>query len=771
MRLLLAACMGLAVSPLWAAPNTFDMTPAERRAYQKVLEAEKELHLAGGNLEQANQKKAYASHEFADSVEDEQDLPDWRIISKAKAAEKTRRAQEDLARAKVGVKRADQAYVSAGEEYVEAEDEYRRATGEYYNPDQYRTWKGHLRYRGQTEEESQEEPSYDGAAKEAGRIQQLLAGSEDGTQLAPESIGEALHRSGQLGDMADQLVAQAMSHGAQAPTGPSLASADAVAHAARRDGPARGMSPSSEAFMGRRLLISGENADPRRSRARTDLDDSRDRLRKKDYRGALLSAEHAIAANPNDPRAHVLKAEALNSLGRHGEAEKAALRALKLDPDNSEAFKNMAWAQLHTGDYEEAAASSSAQIRLDPGNAQAYVRRAFAYEMLGKDGLAMADYKRAADLDPRTYGGHLANAKAGIRIFDPDARDTLGLLDALAPPPRGTNPVVLLGLVLLALAGGSLAVAALRRPRASAIAAGTRTTTLETRGPRVEEEAPEKLLGGKYRLERLIGRGGMGQVWEATDRSLERRTAVKQMASDLGEHGSQVRELFLKEASTLATLHHPLIVDIFEVLDLPEGLYLVFEWAAGKTLQQILAEKHRLPLENAQKVLKPVCAALTFAHLKGFVHRDLKPANIMVSDEGNVKLMDFGIAHALDRGPAPLPMPADAAEEGPRPFVETRTRMVAGTPAYRAPEAELGIVTPAFDVFSLGVCLHEMLTGELPFGVEGRPLEGDITFLKAGERVPGLPVAVDSLIARALEPDHRKRIQDAPSFLRALLET
>ena len=138
----------------------------------------------------------------------------------------------------------------------------------------------------------------------------------------------------------------------------------------------------------------------------------------------------------------------------------------------------------------------------------------------------------------------------------------------------------------------------------------------------------------------------MGQVWEAHDCSLNRPAAVKKMTLK-GAGDEKRKEKFLKEARTLASMQHPNIVDIYEIIDVPSGTYMVFEMLKGKTLQQILAERKRMTQFQTHKILNGVCDALIWAHEQGIVHRDLKPANIMVTVDGQIKVMDFGIARAV----------------------------------------------------------------------------------------------------------------------------
>lgn len=288
-----------------------------------------------------------------------------------------------------------------------------------------------------------------------------------------------------------------------------------------------------------------------------------------------------------------------------------------------------------------------------------------------------------------------------------------------------------------------------------------------TQAPNYLAEAEEaRLLSGRYELRRLIGRGGMAMVWEGYDRSARRAAAVKKIIIPEGPRAESRRQLALQEARTLVTLRHPNVVNIIEVLDLPTGLYLVFEFLSGKTLQQILAERRRLPWVELKAVLRPVCAALDFAHARGFVHRDLKPSNIMVGRDGTVKVMDFGIARALVEGDQALDLVADS--HTPHPALLARTSNLVGTPGYRPPEAEKGVVSVAFDVFSLGAVAYESLTGELP----PRPGAGSVAAAarRLQELAPEVPVAAQRAITASLEPELGRRPGSLTSFKSQALE-
>ena len=213
--------------------------------------------------------------------------------------------------------------------------------------------------------------------------------------------------------------------------------------------------------------------------------------------------------------------------------------------------------------------------------------------------------------------------------------------------------------------------------------------------------------------------------------------------------GKDWRDAYIKEARIVASLRHPAIVEIFDIVEAEDDIYLVFEFVRGQTVHQLIAEQGPLSLGRSADILRPICRALAFAHGRKLVHRDLKPMNIMVADDGSSKLMDFGIARVLPGGDP------------------TRTETVRGTPLYMAPESWQGVLRIESDVFSLGVCLYEMITGDLPFKA-GAATPSNSRFDPPSSRVRGLPAAIDELLARALEPDPDKRIGSALDFLRRL---
>jgi hypothetical protein len=236
-----------------------------------------------------------------------------------------------------------------------------------------------------------------------------------------------------------------------------------------------------------------------------------------------------------------------------------------------------------------------------------------------------------------------------------------------------------------------------------------------------------------YAIEALIGRGGMGAVYRARQRSLDRRVAIKLLPFELGVR-EDFAERFRHEAEALARLNHPGIVAVHDFGQADDGHYfIVMEYVAGTDLAARLRESGPLQTDEALAVVRQVCDALEYAHARGVVHRDIKPGNILLDAEGRVKVTDFGLAQL--------------AGDEPR-TARTVTGALLGTPEYVAPEqAQAGAVVDArADIFSVGVMLYELLTGQLPRGVF-RPLA------QAVPQARGL----DRVVQRALQSDPARR--------------
>ena len=268
---------------------------------------------------------------------------------------------------------------------------------------------------------------------------------------------------------------------------------------------------------------------------------------------------------------------------------------------------------------------------------------------------------------------------------------------------------------------------------------------------------------GKYRIEGLLGRGGMGAVYAARDLVLDRPVAIKVVRPELVPDPA-ARERFLHEAQTLARLTHPSIVRVFACGSLPDGgPYLVMELIRGVDLQRELVAEGRLEPSRASRILAAVCAAMESAHRDGVLHGDLKPENILLPDDAGdeegdevaAKVLDFGVAQAIRADPA-----APVGQGRIEPLAITSVELpIIGTPAYMAPEQLCGQPpSPGTDVFSLGVIAYEMLIGELPFG-KGSAAEVALAQergIPAGHLHP-LPPALARAVRAALAIDADQR--------------
>jgi eukaryotic-like serine/threonine-protein kinase len=266
--------------------------------------------------------------------------------------------------------------------------------------------------------------------------------------------------------------------------------------------------------------------------------------------------------------------------------------------------------------------------------------------------------------------------------------------------------------------------------------------------------------GGRYRLSSLLGEGGMASVHAGHDTVLDRSVAIKTLHSDLGRESS-FRERFRREAQAVARLNHTNIVSVFDSgedeIDGRSIPYIVMELVDGDPLRTALdrdvAAQGAMPTERALKITGDVLAALSASHEMGLVHRDIKPGNVMLTKRGVVKVMDFGIARALQSGVTSM----------------TQTGMVVGTPQYLSPEQALGRgVDERSDLYSVGCMLFELVTGRLPFDGDS-PLAVAYQHVQQEPPVPStinrsLPPAVDALIARALRKNPAERFPTADAM-------
>lgn len=260
------------------------------------------------------------------------------------------------------------------------------------------------------------------------------------------------------------------------------------------------------------------------------------------------------------------------------------------------------------------------------------------------------------------------------------------------------------------------------------------------------------MLGDRYLLGEMVGTGGMADVYVAQDTRLARQVAVKILRSDLARDPSFVAR-FRKEALAAAALNHPGIVSVYDSGEKPAP-YIVMELISGHTLRELIHKGERVPLKRALEIGEGVLAALEYSHQSGIVHRDIKPANIMITDSGDVKVMDFGIARALADLGATL----------------TSTWNVVGTAQYLSPEQALGEVADLrSDIYSTGCLLYEVLTGKPPFTGE-TPVSIAYQHVSGvmavpSSIVPELPAGVDTLLSVALAKNPNERYQTAGQML------
>ena len=263
---------------------------------------------------------------------------------------------------------------------------------------------------------------------------------------------------------------------------------------------------------------------------------------------------------------------------------------------------------------------------------------------------------------------------------------------------------------------------------------------------------------GAYAVRSLIGAGGMGEVYRAHDSRLGRDVALKVLPEAFVADSDRLAR-FKREAHLLASLNHPNIAAIYGLEEAEGTPALVLELVEGPTLAEQLAQGP-LPFEDALAVARQIASALDGAHEQGVVHRDLKPANIKVRGDGTVKVLDFGLAKALDRDTAP----SDASMSPTLSLAGTRVGMILGTAAYMAPEQARGkVVDKRADIWAFGCVLFEMLAGRKPFDGSdvSEILAGVIKSDPAWALLPAeTPAAVRRLLTRCLQKDPKRRLRD-----------
>ncbi len=262
---------------------------------------------------------------------------------------------------------------------------------------------------------------------------------------------------------------------------------------------------------------------------------------------------------------------------------------------------------------------------------------------------------------------------------------------------------------------------------------------------------------GRYHILEQLGEGGMAIVFKAYDTRLEREVAVKiiRRGAFPPELLDEVLKRFEREAKSLARLSHPSIVKVHDFGEHEGSPYLVLEYLPGGTLKRLLG--HPMPWQEAVRLILPVARGLAYAHQRGILHRDIKPANILITENGEPMLSDFGIAKIL---------------EGEQATSLTSSGMAVGTPEYMAPEQWKGQTTQQSDIYSLGIVLYEMIAGRKPYTAD---TPAAILIKQATESLPrptqfgiDLPDDVEFMLIKALEKDPAFRFAEMNAFVAAL---
>ena len=263
---------------------------------------------------------------------------------------------------------------------------------------------------------------------------------------------------------------------------------------------------------------------------------------------------------------------------------------------------------------------------------------------------------------------------------------------------------------------------------------------------------PPEIIAGRYRVEREVGRGGMGSVWLCRDELLGRQVAVKQVGHLPGESAPDLARA-MREARSSAPLNHPSVVSIYDAIEEGDHIWLVMEYVPGRTLAQLLAQDGRLPPERAARIGAQVADGLAAAHQRGTVHRDVKPGNILVAEDDRAKISDFGISRTT--GDPTL----------------TQSGLVSGTPAYFSPQLARGEEpTPADDVWALGATLYAVAEGRPPYPEQRNAIAMLSQILSGTPPRPEHAGFLTEALGRMLDPDPASRwsMADAAHALRRL---
>ena len=266
-------------------------------------------------------------------------------------------------------------------------------------------------------------------------------------------------------------------------------------------------------------------------------------------------------------------------------------------------------------------------------------------------------------------------------------------------------------------------------------------------------EAAELKRVGRYELVDKIGKGGMGVVYSGKDTVIGRQVAVKMLVSDI-DISEETRERFFREARSAGQLMHRNIITIYDFGEEGGRAYIVMELLTGESLSKVLAGHEPMPIERQVEIMTRVSEGLAFAHARGIVHRDVKPANLFITAEGQLKILDFGVARIASSK-------------------LTRSGLIVGTPEYMSPEQVAGkVVDQRSDIFSCGSVFYQLLTGRKPFTAKRLPqvLDKVMSEPPAPISVAEAPPELAAIVMKALEKEPDKRYQRMIDMLQALMK-
>lgn len=389
-------------------------------------------------------------------------------------------------------------------------------------------------------------------------------------------------------------------------------------------------------------------------------------------------------------------------------------------------YLRLAIAYDRFGKPDEVIYAASQAIAVAPQDARPYILRAGAYLQQEQYERCQIDLAMASRLNPSSKLAKKLQSELDAKTFVPKPAKEIETQNTSARKPPTALLILYFIVVLIAIL---LYIYwryedVLKRPK----------NAFSRREVEVKEQ---------YDFIRQLGEGGMGKVYEAYDKVLKRRVAIKRVRPEL-VRSAYVREQFLAEARMVALLRHPCIVEIYTVIESESALYLVFEYVDGQTLETRLDIDGRIPFSKAKQIFDDVCRGLHYAHSQDIIHCDLKPGNIMIYGDEKAKVMDFGVAKK-------------SVEQ------ESGARTVAGTPAYMAPEQQKGFMRKQSDIYSLGLCLYETLVGQVPWTVKGFEVATK-KIVPVSKLVRNTPPAVDKLLEDALKEDPKQRIQTIDEF-------